>query len=287
MDQGPNFDWTSLWKMLPEKDQEDLINPTAKALGDGIGGIFTWVFHKPIEYLAIERAKVDSLKHMTAEKLSKIPESKMDLEKRGTMVKELQDSIYSIDDELMREYFSTLLAKTASKDTSSKVLPYFSTLLSNLSSNEAKFLLLFKGRDSQIGDYIKESIALGNIIFYDSKTLKDHTIFSADNILVRYDNQDKIKSFSKTIDVLESLGLVKRNFGSYSEELITDLDEMKKLANLSKFEEELKGNFDIDLNSPQETTLFINKHPYDKAMFEYGELRLTSLGNSFANIVLL
>lgn len=66
MDNGPDYDWTSLWNMLPQKAQADLVNPTAKAIGDGLGGIFTWIFHKPIEYQAVERAKVESLKHMVA-----------------------------------------------------------------------------------------------------------------------------------------------------------------------------------------------------------------------------
>ena len=67
MDKGPNQDWTTIWSMLPSDAQANLVNPAAKAIGDGIGGLFTWIFHKPIEYLAVENAKVESLKHMTAE----------------------------------------------------------------------------------------------------------------------------------------------------------------------------------------------------------------------------
>ena len=63
MNQGPNYDWMTIWSSLPQQAQQNLVNPPTKAIGDGLGGIFTWVFHKPIEYLAVEQAKVESVNH--------------------------------------------------------------------------------------------------------------------------------------------------------------------------------------------------------------------------------
>ena len=103
---------------------------------------------------------------------------------------------------------------------------YFSTLLSNLSPKEAKFLLLFKGKNSLIGDYVKNSIALANIKFYDS-TMSNHSTYSVDNILLKCDDQNKIKSFSQEIDILKSLGIVQRSIGSFDEQLRDDLEEIK------------------------------------------------------------
>ena len=286
MNQGPNYDWMTIWSSLPQQAQQNLVNPPTKAIGDGLGGIFMWVFHKPIEYLAVEQAKVESLKHMTAEKLSKIPKDKMSLDKRGLMIKELEDSKYSLDSDLMREYFSTLIAKTANTDTSNNILPYFSTLLSNLSPKEAKFLLLFKGKNSLIGDYVKNSIALANIKFYDS-TMSNHSTYSVDNILLKCDDQNKIKSFSQEIDILKSLGIVQRSIGSFDEQLRDDLEEIKKLSNLPKLKKGLDGRFDINIDHPDETPIFISKHPYSRVFFEYGELRLTNLGKSFISTILL
>ena len=137
-----------------------------------------------------------------------------------------------------------------------------------------------------IGEYIRSSIALANIKFYDS-TMSNHTTFSVDNILLKYDNQNKIKSFSQEIDILNSLGVVQRNIGSFDEELRNDLEEIKRLSNLPKLKKGLDGRFDVNIDHPEETSIFINKHPYNKVVFEYGELRLTNLGKLFASTILL
>ena len=146
--------------------------------------------------------------------------------------------------------------------------------------------ILIKGKNSLIGDYIKDSIALANIKFYDS-TMSNHTTYSVDNILLKYDDQNKIKSFSQEIDILNSLGVVQRNIGSFHEELRNDLEEIKRLSNLPKLKKGLDGRFDVNVDHPGEPPIFISKHPYNKVVFEYGELRLTNLGKSFISTILL
>ena len=111
--------------------------------------------------------------------------------------------------------------------------------------------------------------------------------YSVDNILLKYDDQNKIKSFSQEIDILKSLGIVQRSIGSFDEQLRDDLEEIKKLSNLPKLKKGLDGRFDINIDHPDETPIFISKHPYSRVFFEYGDLRLTSLGKSFVNTILL
>ena len=105
--------------------------------------------------------------------------------------------------------------------------------------------------------------------------------------MLKYDDQNKVKSFSQEIDILNSLGVVQRNIGSFDEELRNDLEEIKRLPNLPKLKKGLDRRIDVNIGHPEETPIFISKHPYNKVAFEYGELRLTSLGKSFASTILL
>lgn len=286
VDQGPNYDWTTLWSMLPEKAQANLVNPATKAIGDGIGGIFTWIFHKPIEYSAIESAKVESLKHMTAEKISKIPQDKMTLDKRGLMIKVLEDSRYSLDSELMREYFSTLLAKAANKDTADKISPYFSTLLSNLSSDDAKFLKLFKKYYEEAPGwtftppyYIADGLPIGRIAYFD-KAKPFHYVISEADLL--FNTTDNIKSYSKEIDGLESFGLMKRDYERYDPRYIKQFEKMEKLSDLDYKIKALKGEI------PNHIVVTTNgDQPFNDASLQRGMLNLTEMGKAFLNIILM
>lgn len=285
MDKGPNYDWTTIWSMLPEEAQANLVNPTAKAVGDGIGGIFTWVFHKPIEYLAVEQAKVESLKHMTAEKMSKIPSDKMTLDKRGLMIKALEDSRYSLDSELMREYFSTLIAKAANKDYKDRISPNFSTMLSNLSPSDAQFLKLFKKHYEEAPGltvtppyYIADGLPLGRIVYLDRARPLQYSVSEADLVL----NKEKVLSYSKEIDSCESFGLMKRDYNLYDGRYIKQFEEMEKLSNLDHDRKLLRGeipnHFVITTNGDQ---------PFNDVEFHRGMINLTEMGKSFLNIVLM
>lgn len=286
MDQGPNYDWMTIWSSLPEQARESLINPPAKAIGDGLGGIFTWIFHKPIEYSAIERAKVESLKHMTAEKMSKIPQDKMTLDKKGLMIKALEDSRYSLDNKLMREYFSTLLSKTANKDTANEISPYFSTLLSNLSPDDARFLKLFKkhyekepGWTFSSPYYITDGLPMGRIVFLDKNKPLQYVVSEADLIL---NHDKKVQSYSKEIDSLVAFGLVKRDYERYDGRYIKDFEKMEKLSNLDHEKKLLKGeipnHFIITTNGDQ---------PFNEVAFHRGMLNLTEMGKAFLKIILM
>lgn len=256
MDNGPDYDWTSLWNMLPQKAQADLVNPTAKAIGDGLGGIFTWIFHKPIEYQAVERAKVESLKHMVAEKISKIPESKMTFKNRGLILKALEDSKYSLDSEELREYFASLIANAANKDKAYNISPYFSTILSNLSVQDALFLKKFESHGS-----IKDSIGIIRVnIFPNSKNTEFNTV-QKDLVLV---SEVQLTSYSEQMDTLESLGILKRIYGKYS----------------LSVKPQLKRGEDIIMHA-------YPSFSREQLKIENGNVELTELGKSFANIVLL
>lgn len=281
----PNYDWTTLWSMLPEKAQADFVTPTAKAIGDGLGGIFTWIFHKPIEYSAIERAKVESLKHMTAEKMSKIPQDKMTFGKRGLMIKALEDSRYSLDSELMREYFSTLLAKSANKDYEDEISPNFSTILSNLSQNDAQFLKLFKKNYEKVPEtvvapsyYLADGLPLGRIAYLNKSTPFQYSVSKADLIL----NKEKLLSYSKEIDSCESFGIMKRNYEFYDGRYIKQFEKMEELSNLDHERKVLRGevpnHFIITTGGGQ---------PFNDVEFQRGMINLTETGKSFLRIILM
>ncbi|MEX6742144.1 Abi-alpha family protein [Lactiplantibacillus plantarum] len=128
---------------LPDSTKELLFNPTADAVGKGIGGILYWLFQKPIKLGIIKQSQFESLANKSARELQKIPIEKRTDSKKDLMIKTLESAQYSINSETLQDCFAYLLGQTANKDTVHEVLPVFSTILSNMTTEDALFLKIF------------------------------------------------------------------------------------------------------------------------------------------------
>lgn len=268
-----------LKEFIPQSSVELLLNPLAQDVGYTISGIYYAIFGKLIKYGAAKKAETDALINRVSEKYSKIPEDHRTDANKGLIYKAFEDSRYSLSSEELRELFANLIANSADSNYSKEVAPYFSTVLKSLSVNDALFLKRFKS---------KQSIAMVKITFTDSKSPRNFTDYKQDYILNKNNNSKKetIKTYSKEIDTLESLGIVKRKYGQINNSEKQDIQKILQHINDKHLEKKLTGRFTLELNSDKPQEVFLTQHPYDTVRPIPGSLILTDLGKSFINMVL-
>ncbi|MBG9981859.1 DUF4393 domain-containing protein [Aerococcaceae bacterium DSM 111020] len=132
----------------------DNLSYAIKPLAQGIGGIFQFVFQKPIKYGIAKNAELESLAKSLQSNLEEIPSDNRTDANIGLAGKVIEDSIYKLSEETLREYFAKLIAKCF--DDRYEVHPRYSELLKSMSGEDAKLLQLF---------YDKQVIIKGNIKF--------------------------------------------------------------------------------------------------------------------------
>lgn len=272
-------------KLIPKSTLELLLNPLAKGIGYTTAGLFYAVFGKIAKYGAANEKEINDLLDRTAKKLDKIPKSKQTTNNKGLMLKGFEDSRYSLNDELMREYFSTLIAKAANKNYKDKISPNFSTILSNLSPSDAQFLRLFKKHYEEAPGltvtppyYIADGLPLGRVVYLNKARPLHYSVNRSDLVL----NKEKIISYSKEIDSCESFGIMKRNYNLYDRRYIKQFEEMKKLSNLNYDRKLLKGEI------PNHIVISTNgDQPFNDVEFHRGMINLTQMGKTFLQIVLM
>lgn len=268
-----------LKEFIPQSSVELLLNPLAQGVGYTISGIYYAIFGKLIKYGAAKKAETDALINKVSEKYSKIPEEDRTDANKGLIYKAFEDSRYSLSSEELRELFANLIANSADSKYSKEVAPYFSTVLKSLSVNGALFLKRFKS---------KQSIAMVKITFTDSKSPRNFTDYKQDYILNKNNNSKKetIKTYSKEIDTLESLGIVKRKYEQINNSEKQDIQKIIQHINDKHLEKKLAGRFTLELNSDKPQEIFLTQHPYDTVRPIPGSLVLTDLGKSFIDMVL-
>lgn len=125
---------------LPLEPVNKLLNPIADSLGQGIGGIFYWIFQKPIKFKIIKEAEVQDLANKTAERLQNIPEENRDTSNRGLLMKTIEEAQYAISEGDLRTMFANLIASSADNRKNEVISPRFPTILSQISPKDAKAL---------------------------------------------------------------------------------------------------------------------------------------------------
>ncbi len=132
---------TSTLKSIPKETLDKLLTPPSKALGEGIGKTIDLLFY-PVNYLHIHaNAKLTSLHEKTSKKLEKVKEeNNYTEEKIGMAAKAIEDAKYQLDSETLQEFFSELISNSLNKQKVSEISPKFSSVLSNLTEEEALFL---------------------------------------------------------------------------------------------------------------------------------------------------
>lgn len=192
-------EFKELYDLIPDESLTKFWNPILGSLGEGFGGIFYWMFHKPIEYKVIRKAALKDFVIQMSQKMKDIPEDFRDPSKLGLVLEALQNSVYQLNQGEIRAMFANLVANLADKRKNSTITPRYIYILSQLGYDDAIFLreLVHQNGESVLHAH-KAAINNGHI----DKYISDYFLY--------FSGEKKVFSgFKPTINVLESLGIIK------------------------------------------------------------------------------
>ncbi|WP_119318242.1 DUF4393 domain-containing protein [Companilactobacillus formosensis] len=136
-----NYDGFDPKDLEPFKDLiNDLGHPSATAIGKALGGLFSGVLYYPTKLGIYTQYKLDEYQKKIATKLNEIPDENKDSSKLGLVMKEIEDSKYQLNSETLQEMFSELIKSTLDSKSNQCVSPRYSSILSQLNPDDAKFL---------------------------------------------------------------------------------------------------------------------------------------------------
>ena len=262
------------------KNTSTILTPISQA----VAGAFLYVFQKPIEYGIVKNIEHEALAKQTREKFSLIPQENIDFNNIPLLTKLLEDSIYQLSSEEFRDLYSSLIV--SSIDKTKEVKPFYSSLLKDMSPNEAQLLdyffehqLLFEvALTSDNPNFITEGTyryywepQLFKItrkpdrIFYRNFRTESHYegLYTAPNDFYQLDTLDSFL-------FLLNNGIIERDYSSSWNGIFPSLKKY------------LLENDEIALDL-QEQNKFL-KHPVNFE-FKYKAYKLTSLGESLKSIL--
>lgn len=126
--------------LVPKELITNLLGPATKSIGEGLGGITNFVMG-PLRKLNVvsEKSYQDFVEKINS-KTDDIPIENRDASKLGLALKAMEDARYQLEEEEMREYFANLLAGLVDNRINQNASPRFSTILSELTTDEANML---------------------------------------------------------------------------------------------------------------------------------------------------
>lgn len=247
--------------VLPEKTTDALLTPGATSIGSAFKDVIEALGHKTLgplrKYNLVKEKELKEFEEQLNTKINNIPEENRDQSKIGVTFKALEDSKYQLNEEIMREAFSNLIANSLNSEINSKISPKYSDILANMSSNEATLFKHIhennKGIVPVITGEIVDSIGSSNRIVDYTLILNDKTIILNEQL---------------TLSLLESSNLIKIRENSY--------------WSASFFSEFYKFGENIILN---QFTKIINLKENQHIEVKKHSLQLTTLGKELANIL--
>lgn len=251
-------------ELIPKELITNIFGPSSKAIGEGLGGIANYVMG-PLRRLNVisEKSYTDFVEKINS-KTEIIPPDNRDNSKFGLSLKTMEDARYQLEEERMREYFANLLAGLVDNRKNQHASPRFSTILSELTTEEATLL-------SKV--FTLHAIPTSTI----SIQIQDGSGVNAfENILLL--EEDNYLISNAALETLSSYGLIKIRPS-------IELDEKKRSSLYSSFEKSLSHRDLIDEViegfGKQE---FFSKSNYD-IITNRGSVILTDLGFDFCSIV--
>lgn len=269
---------------ISEETTQKLLDPAAEVIGSTFGELLEAVFHLSFDgvrkFNIQRRVDIDDFQNRVTKKNEQIPIECRDSDKMGLALKALESSRYQINEEIMKELFSTLISSTLDSRKNHSVLPIFSTILSEMSVDDAQLLNYFFNRKHLFENQISHS----NPAFEDERyrlfSPKTYYGISSEYSDDLYRNPqdatdclfEDVYSYEVPYSVLflESKGLIFKDTSQYSHALIYAI-EANSLKNNDWLKEVINrfSNYEYNRVTEQITTVY----------------SLTSLGQSLADLV--
>lgn len=248
--------------VLPEKTTDALLTPGATSIGSAFKDVIEALGHKTLgplrKFNLVKEKELKDFEEQLNTKINDIPEEKRDQSKIGITFKALEDSKYQLNEDIMREAFSNLIANSLNSETNNNISPKYSDILANMSSNEAS---LFKTINENNGGSLPViTVDIVNEELGSSRKFVDYVLI--------LNNKSILTDEQLTLSLLESSNLLKIQENKYwASPIYTELYE---------FGEELFSTLSTDHIDLQDgETIKIEKH----------SLALTKLGKELANIL--
>ncbi|MCU5596781.1 DUF4393 domain-containing protein [Bacillus wiedmannii] len=245
---------------LPESTKEEILNPSASLIGQAFRGIAHKVLDPLIRYNIVKDQEMIDFTNKVQNKTGAIPVENRDESTLGLTLKAVEDASYQLNSEKLREMFANLIAATVDNRQNGEILPSFSSILKDLSPDDAKLL-----------SEIPHTGVLPIIAIRLNTSDHNSGITVAENIILF---ENRIINNPVSVSSLERLGLI-----SLQERISLHTEENKKLYNefknnelYKRFEQQLP----IDLSGDKLTNI---------STFE-GKLQVTPFGEKFISVVL-
>lgn len=131
-------------ELIPESTKEEVLNPSANLIGEACRGVLHLVLDPLVKLNIIRNKSLKDFEEKINTKNEAIPLENRDDSKIGLALKAVEDSKYQLEDDELREMFSNLISSTLDSRKNSLVQPCFSSILKDLSVQDAQLLLHFK-----------------------------------------------------------------------------------------------------------------------------------------------
>lgn len=263
---------------LSKDTVSNILEPALVPLSKALGGIVQWVFQKPIEYGVVRPIQLENLKTQVERELGLIPEENRSSENLGLTLKAFEDSRYQLNNKTLVEFFSKLLVGTV--DNRVEVKPVYSSILSEMSEDDAQLLNYFFNRN-----YLFENQIIHSNPAFSDESYRLRSKMNYYKITGNYEEglhrpSDAWPSLLKDNVILEdvensflflkSKGLISQDFSQDSHVLIQTI-ETNSLRNNEWLKDKLESfsKFRYNRITTQETSVY----------------SLTSLGRSLADLV--
>lgn len=222
--------------ITPESTRELLFNPAANEVGKGVGALLSMLFSPLLALNVIEKQALAKFTNKIANKINNIPEEDQDFSKPGLALKALEEARYQINNELLQDMFSSLLASGVNRQKNEGITPRYATVLSQIGYKDAVFL-------QEINDQDYHYFPIGHLRH--KNISGSQYIEVSDRYLCNKNNEIK-KVPTESIDVLQSLGVIKQEDNHY----VVDGGFGKKynlLENYLKTQDRYEENRDKDI----------------------------------------
>lgn len=247
------------FNMIPNSALEELANPIAHEVGQGLGGIASLIFNPARKLGIISRKNLEDFEEKIYSKTNKIPHENRDSSKQGLALKTLEDSAYQLESETLQEMFSNLIASSLDNRINKDVHPLYSSILKDLTSLDAQIFQTI---------YFSELVPTGGMSFIHPGT--GNNVVVKENVII---TPGEFIDQPNAVKTLEIKGLI-------------DVYSTKSLVDNTY--QQLYKNFENSNN----ITEYIERNKTRAKEYDLipkplrGHIKVSSLGKSFGKVVI-
>lgn len=246
---------------VPDSTKEEALNPAANLIGQAFRGITHKVLDPLVRYNIVKDEEMKDFAAKSKQKLSHTPIQYRDSSKLGLTLKSFEDAAYQLNSEELRDMFSNLIAASVDSRINDKVHPSFSTILKDLSPEDAR---LFEEM------YKIDTIPSVTVRIIEQKSLIGINV--TENILIM--GKDNYIVAPESLNTLSRFGLITISTDSY----LSSSENLRKYEQFEKSESYLSEKSRLPIQSAELV--------FDNIEAKKGKVEVTPIGKQFGSIVL-